>query len=40
MLTLNAVVELLDEKGLLTKREVLERVTRLRAEIASRQRPQ
>ncbi len=29
MLTLNALVELLDERGILTKQEVLERIKRL-----------
>jgi hypothetical protein len=32
MLTLNALVELLDEKGLLTKREVLGRIKKLQSE--------
>ncbi len=32
MLTLNALVELLDERGILTKQEVLERIKRLREE--------
>jgi hypothetical protein len=36
MLKLNALVELLDEKGLLGKQEVLERVKRLRAEMAEK----
>jgi hypothetical protein len=36
MLKLNALVELLDEKGLLGKREVLERVKRLRTEMAEK----
>jgi hypothetical protein len=37
MLKLNALVELLDEKGLLGKQEVLERVKRLTAEMAQKQ---
>ncbi|HXJ96015.1 MAG TPA: hypothetical protein VMT20_24510 [Terriglobia bacterium] len=36
MLKLNALVELLDEKGLLGKQEVLERVKRLTAEMAEK----
>jgi hypothetical protein len=40
MLTLNALVELLDEKGLLQKHEVVERVKKLQGDIAARQRPQ
>jgi hypothetical protein len=36
MLTLNALVELLEEKGLVGKQEVLERVKRLRAELAEK----
>ncbi len=32
MMTLNAQVELLDEKGLLTKQEVLERVKQLQVQ--------
>ena len=32
MLTLNALVELLDERGILPKQEVLERIKRLREE--------
>jgi hypothetical protein len=35
-LKLNALVELLDEKGLLGKQEVLERVKRLIAEMAEK----
>jgi len=33
MLTLNALVEVLDEKGVLTKREVLERIKKLQGEM-------
>ena len=36
MLKLNALVELLDEKGLLGKQQVLERVKRLGAEMAEK----
>jgi len=36
MLKLNALVELLDEKGLLGKQEVLDRVKRLTAEMAEK----
>ncbi len=39
MLTLNALVELLDEKGVLKKQEVLERVKRLRAETKLTRKP-
>jgi hypothetical protein len=40
MLTLNALVELLTEKGLLSKQEVLERVKQLRRKTRSfRHRP-
>ena len=39
MLQVEALVELLDEKGLLAQREVLERVKKLQAEAATR-RPQ
>jgi hypothetical protein len=39
MLTLNALVELLTEKGLLSKQEVLERVKQLQAQIQARERP-
>jgi hypothetical protein len=38
MLQLQALVELLDEKGLLTQHDVLERVKRLRAEMAGSRR--
>jgi hypothetical protein len=34
------LVELLDEKGILGKEEVVERMKKLRAEAAARQRPQ
>jgi hypothetical protein len=40
MLTLNALVELLTEKGLLSKEEVLERVKQLQAQTQVRKRPQ
>jgi hypothetical protein len=40
MLALNALVELLAEKGLLSKQEVLERVNRLQAQSQLRKRPQ
>jgi hypothetical protein len=36
MLKLNALVELLDEKGVLTKQEVLERVKGLQGELAAK----
>jgi hypothetical protein len=39
MLTLNALVELLTEKGLLSKEEVLERVKQLQAQTQVRKRP-
>jgi hypothetical protein len=39
MLTLNALAELLDEKGVLTKQEVLDRVKRLQAETAVTRKP-
>ena len=35
MLTLNALVELLDERGVLAKPDVLDRVKQLRAEMKS-----
>jgi len=34
MLTLNALVELLDERGILAKRDVLDRLKKLQAETA------
>jgi hypothetical protein len=40
MLTLNALVELLNEKGLLSKQEVLERVKQLQAQTRLRKKPQ
>lgn len=40
MLTLNALVELLAEKGLITKQEVLERVKQLQAQTQLRKKPQ
>jgi hypothetical protein len=39
MLTLNALVELLAEKGLVSKQEVLERVKRLEAQTHVRKKP-
>jgi len=39
MLTLNALVELLSEKGLLAKQEVSERVKKLQAEMQARMKP-
>lgn len=39
MTTLNAVIELLDEKGLIGKKEILERVKRLQAQTQLRKRP-
>ncbi len=39
MLTLNALVELLSEKGLLAKQEVSERVKKLQAETQARRKP-
>ncbi len=38
MLQVQALVELLEEKGLLTRHEVLERVNQLRAEMAGKRR--
>ena len=40
MLTVNALVELLSEKGLVSQQEVLERVKRLRTEMTERRRHQ
>jgi hypothetical protein len=40
MLTLNALIELLDEKGLIGKKEILERVKRLQAQAQLRKKPQ
>ena len=40
MLTLNALVELLDERGILAKTEVLDRVKRLHAEMSAKQKLQ
>jgi hypothetical protein len=40
MLTLNALVELLDERGILAKPDVLDRVKQLRAEMSAKQKPQ
>ena len=40
MLTLNALVELLDERGILPKLDVLDRVKQLRAEMSARQKLQ
>jgi hypothetical protein len=39
MLTLNALVELLSEKGLLAEQEVSERVKKLQAEMQARKKP-
>jgi hypothetical protein len=39
MLTLNALVELLAEKGLLSKQEVLERVKQLQAQTQAKKKP-
>ncbi|MGD0696487.1 MAG: hypothetical protein ABSB82_16825 [Terriglobia bacterium] len=40
MLTLNALVELLDERGILAKRDVLDRLKKLQDETAMRRRTQ
>jgi hypothetical protein len=40
MLTLNALVELLDERGILAKPDVLDRVKQLQAEMSARQKLQ
>jgi len=39
MLTLNALVELLSEKGLLDRREILDRVKKLQTEMRARRKP-
>jgi cell division protein ZapA (FtsZ GTPase activity inhibitor) len=39
MLTLNALVELLSEKGLLDKREILDRVKKLQTEVRAKRKP-
>ena len=39
MLTLNALIELLDEKGLIGKKEILERVKKLQAQTKLTKRP-
>jgi len=39
MLTLNALIELLDEKGLICEEEILERVKRLQAQTQLRKKP-
>ncbi len=39
MLTLNALIELLDEKGLIGKKDILERVKRLQAHAQARKKP-
>lgn len=39
MLTLNALVDLLSEKGLLAKQEVVERVKKLQAEMQAKKKP-
>ena len=40
MLTVNALVELLDEHGILTRRDILDRVKKLRAEMTAKRRDQ
>ena len=40
MLTLNALIELLDEKGLVQRNEVLERAKKLQAQTQLRKKPQ
>ena len=40
MLTLNALIELLDERGLIGKKEILERVKLLQAQTQLRKKPQ
>ena len=40
MLTLNALVELLDERGILSRQDVLDRVKKLRGEMTVKHRPQ
>ena len=39
MLTLNALVELLDERGVLAKPDALDRVKQLRAEMRAKRKP-
>ena len=39
MLTLNALVELLDERGVLAKPDVLDRMKQLRAEMRAKRKP-
>ena len=39
MLTVNALVELLDERGILARQDVLDRVKRLRSEMSMKQKP-
>ena len=39
MFTLNALVELLDERGVLAKPDVLDRVKQLRAEMRAKRKP-
>ncbi len=39
MLTLNALIELLCEKGLLVKQEILDRVKQLQAQMQTKRRP-
>jgi hypothetical protein len=39
MLTLNALVELLSEKGLLDRREILDRVKKLQTEMRAKRKP-
>ena len=40
MLTLNALVELLEERGILARQDVLDRVKQLQAEMAAKRRAQ
>ena len=40
MLTLNALVELLDERGILTRQDVLDRVKKLRGEMTAKRGPE
>ena len=40
MLTLNALVELLTEKGILTRQEIIDRVKKLQGEVKVQPKPQ
>jgi hypothetical protein len=40
MIQLQALIELLTEKGLLAEQEILDRIKRLQAEVAIKRRPQ